>query len=256
MSVRLNGSTSGYTELDASAEANNNTIKLPASNGAANQLLKNGGTAGELTYSQATEDSAGVFAFNSGYGTVAPVYGCRAWVNFSGTLGSGTFAGGASTVTRAAGSTTATIATTTPHNLITGNKVFALSGVAVSAYTVTVVSPTVFTITTAATTALSAVPITFNFANIRAGGNVNSVAYDGAIAYSSSYIVNFAAPMPDANYAVSGVARVSSTNMTAAINISPNADPTSSCVTIIIKAVGATTMQGEDSTYANVAIFR
>ena len=29
--------------------------------------------------------SAGVFSFNSGYGSVAPVYGCRAWVNFNGT---------------------------------------------------------------------------------------------------------------------------------------------------------------------------
>lgn len=85
MPVRLTGSTSGYTELDAPAVAGNNTIKMPASNGAANQLLKNGSTAGELTYSQATEDSSGNFAFNSGYGSVAPVYGCRAWVNFDGT---------------------------------------------------------------------------------------------------------------------------------------------------------------------------
>ena len=90
MSVRLNGSTSGYTELDAPAVAGNNTIKLPASNGAANQLIKNSGTAGQLTYSQATEDSAGNFAFNSGYGSVAPVYGCRAWVNFDGTGAIGT----------------------------------------------------------------------------------------------------------------------------------------------------------------------
>ena len=30
-------------------------------------------------------DSAGVFAFNSGYGSVATAYGCRAWVNFNGT---------------------------------------------------------------------------------------------------------------------------------------------------------------------------
>jgi hypothetical protein len=30
-------------------------------------------------------DSAGVFQFNSGYGSVATVYGCRAWVNFNGT---------------------------------------------------------------------------------------------------------------------------------------------------------------------------
>jgi hypothetical protein len=30
-------------------------------------------------------DSAGTLQFNSGYGSVAPAYGCRAWVNFNGT---------------------------------------------------------------------------------------------------------------------------------------------------------------------------
>lgn len=29
-------------------------------------------------------DSAGTLQFNSGYGSVAPAYGCRAWVNFNG----------------------------------------------------------------------------------------------------------------------------------------------------------------------------
>jgi len=30
-------------------------------------------------------DSAGLFKFNSGYGSVATAYGCRAWINFNGT---------------------------------------------------------------------------------------------------------------------------------------------------------------------------
>ena len=30
-------------------------------------------------------DSSGNFKFNSGYGSVATAYGCRAWVNFNGT---------------------------------------------------------------------------------------------------------------------------------------------------------------------------
>lgn len=34
---------------------------------------------------RASVDSAGVFKMNSGYGSVAPVYGCRAWVHFNGT---------------------------------------------------------------------------------------------------------------------------------------------------------------------------
>ena len=34
---------------------------------------------------QARISSAGFFQFNSGYGSVVPAYGCRAWVNFDGT---------------------------------------------------------------------------------------------------------------------------------------------------------------------------
>ena len=34
---------------------------------------------------QATITAAGLFQFNSGYGSVATAYGCRAWVNFNGT---------------------------------------------------------------------------------------------------------------------------------------------------------------------------
>jgi hypothetical protein len=51
MSIRLNGSTSGYTEIDAPAVAGSNTIVLPTGNGSANQLLKNGSTAGSLEFS-------------------------------------------------------------------------------------------------------------------------------------------------------------------------------------------------------------
>lgn len=48
--VRLTGSTSGYTEITAPAVAGNNTVTLPSTNGAANQLLKNGATAGSLEF--------------------------------------------------------------------------------------------------------------------------------------------------------------------------------------------------------------
>ena len=51
MTLRLNGSTSGYTEIDAPAVAGSNTLVLPASNGSAGQLLKNGSTAGSLEFS-------------------------------------------------------------------------------------------------------------------------------------------------------------------------------------------------------------
>lgn len=59
MSLRLNGATSGYTEIDTPAAAGNNTIVLPSSNGTANQLLKNGAAAGTLEWSSMTDDGAG-----------------------------------------------------------------------------------------------------------------------------------------------------------------------------------------------------
>ena len=121
----------------------------------------------------------------------------KAWVNFDGVT-AGTFAGGTSTVSRTAGSTTATVTTTNAHGLITGNSVWALTGVVAGAYTVTVLTTTTFTITTVATTVLTAASITFQVATIRASYNVSSVAKNG----TGDYTVNFATAMADANYSV------------------------------------------------------
>jgi hypothetical protein len=49
MTVRLNGSTSGYTELDAPAAAGNNTLVLPSGSGSAHQTLMTDG-AGALSF--------------------------------------------------------------------------------------------------------------------------------------------------------------------------------------------------------------
>ena len=127
--------------------------------------------------------------------TALPEYQCRAWVNFDFTT-AGTFAGGASTVSRTGGSTTATITTTTAHLLTTGNHIQALTGVVAGDYVVTVLTATTFTITTVATTLLSAVAITFDFRLVRASGNINSVTNVSAgIGW-----VNISTAMPDANY--------------------------------------------------------
>jgi hypothetical protein len=64
--VRINGDTSGYIELASPAAAGSNTITLPSSNGSANQLLKNSGTAGTLDWSTLTEDSSGNLNIDSG----------------------------------------------------------------------------------------------------------------------------------------------------------------------------------------------
>jgi hypothetical protein len=50
MTLRLNGSSSGFTEVKAPAAAGDNTITLPTSNGSADQFLMNSGTAGELEF--------------------------------------------------------------------------------------------------------------------------------------------------------------------------------------------------------------
>ena len=50
MTLRLNGDNSGFTEIKAADNAGDNSIKLPAGNGSANELLKNSGTAGELEF--------------------------------------------------------------------------------------------------------------------------------------------------------------------------------------------------------------
>ena len=59
MTLRLNGSSSGHTEIKAPAAAGDNTITLPTSNGSAEQFVKNSGTAGELEFSSMVEDSSG-----------------------------------------------------------------------------------------------------------------------------------------------------------------------------------------------------
>ena len=68
MTLRLNGSTSGFTEIDAPAVAGSNTLTLPGGAGSANQFLKNGNTAGSLGWSSLVEDSSG----NVGIGTATP----------------------------------------------------------------------------------------------------------------------------------------------------------------------------------------
>ena len=72
MTLRLNGTSSGFTEIDAPAAAGSNKITLPTSNGSAEQFLKNSGTAGTLEFSSMVETSTGV-----GIGTTSPSHKCQ-----------------------------------------------------------------------------------------------------------------------------------------------------------------------------------
>ena len=67
MPLVLQGATSGQTTINAT-DAVTATITLPS-------------TTGTLSYA----DGSGGFQMNSGYGSFATAYGCRAWVNFNGT---------------------------------------------------------------------------------------------------------------------------------------------------------------------------
>ena len=49
MTLKLNGSSSGYTAIDAPATAGSNTLVLPPNNGSANQILQTDGN-GNLTW--------------------------------------------------------------------------------------------------------------------------------------------------------------------------------------------------------------
>lgn len=122
----------------------------------------------------------------------APIYACRAWVNFNGAQLNGTYSQAGTTVT----------VTMTAHGMSVGQNVnlTIASGTAVSgSYTVeTVADANTFTYTagTNLTTSGSVARNTF----VRASGNVSSIT-DNGIGY---YKINFASAMPDANYAVCG----------------------------------------------------
>ena len=92
MTLRLNGSTSGYAEIDAPAVAGSNTLLLPASNGSAYQFLRNGATAGTTEFAAAITSGTAV-ASTSGTSidfTSIPSYVKRITVMFNGVSTNGT----------------------------------------------------------------------------------------------------------------------------------------------------------------------
>jgi len=133
--------------------------------------------------------SAGELRFNSGYGSVAAAYGCRAWVNFNGSgLLTGTYSQSAFAIT----------VTVTSHGLSQGQSVyitFQTGTASAEAFTVTsVTNANVFVVTS--TTSRTASGNCTLATIIRASGNVSSVTDNG----TGDYTVNFTNAMPDANY--------------------------------------------------------
>ena len=73
----LNGATSGSISLESPAVSGTTTLTLPTTSGTI--ALSGGAVSGT------TGSFSGDLSFNSGYGSAAVAYGCRAWVNFDGT---------------------------------------------------------------------------------------------------------------------------------------------------------------------------
>lgn len=78
MTIRLNGSSSGYTELDAPAVAGSNTLILPGGNGSADQALVTNGS-GTLSWADRGRMVLGT-AVASTSGTEIDFTGIPSWV--------------------------------------------------------------------------------------------------------------------------------------------------------------------------------
>jgi hypothetical protein len=131
-----------------------------------------------------------------------PIYACRAWVNFDGTVADNL----AGTYTRTG--TDVTI-TATAHGLIVGNVVrldFTSGGALDGTYTVTQRDDdNTFHITTVASGTIASGSVTILRRLINASGNVSSVTYLNS---DGEYVVNFSQAMPDANYIVAAGGRI------------------------------------------------
>lgn len=174
----------------------------------------------------------------------SPIYGVRAWASFNGTSNAGTFAGGASTATRASGVNSVTVTCTNDHGLIVGNYIYALTGVVPQLKMVSSVgSSKTFQFTSNESTALSAVAITFGLCPIYASGGIGSITKEA----SGKYYVNFSTALTDANYAVN----ISPPIYTNATYVSRLATPTSTSYAFGFRQDGGGTYLDSDYTSAS-----
>lgn len=90
MSVRLNGSTSGYTELDAPAVAGNNVLKLPANNGTNGFPIVTDGSGG-LSFSQLTSNGLADGAVTAAKLSAGMVIKCLTYYDAGSSTSSTTF---------------------------------------------------------------------------------------------------------------------------------------------------------------------
>lgn len=202
----------------------------------------------------------------------APVYGCRAWVNFNGLAILGTVnapVGESITVTAGSDLGVFNVGTTfAPYSglryLITsigGSAGATLGGVEVATTGIQILSAnsgTQYRIRLLAGPALSNQTITgnntssgfvYNGTGIRESGNVSSVVKNSV----GNYTINFTTPMPTANYTwISNAERGGSVGQRSA-QTDTNVQPSPSSLRIVTNLQGSNT--GEDMDFIRIAVF-
>jgi hypothetical protein len=182
--LAVNGSDITTTATGTATVFNANATGLDIGGAATSVSL--GSTSGTV--------SVGNLSMNAGYGSIAPAYGCRAWVNFNGTA-----TANASATYSQAGTTTVTV-TLNSHGYLAGHEVYVdvTSGTGVDGlYTITAVTQNTFTYT-AGTSLTTSGNCSLLRQSIRGSANVHSVTRKS----TGQYVVNFSTAMPDANFCV------------------------------------------------------
>ena len=191
--------------------------------------------------------SVGNLSMNAGYGSIAPVYGCRSWVNFDGTTNANVSA------TYSQSGTTVTV-TYNNHGYIAGHWVYvdATSGTGVDGYyQITSVATNTFTYT-AGTSLTTSGNCNLVRALIRSSANVHSVTF----ATTGTYILNFLSAMPDTVYCITGASGGQSATSNGSVyiydNLSSFTRTTAACALYVPNPAGS----GVNTPQISVAVFR
>ena len=273
MTLRLNGSTSGYTEIDAPAVAGSNTLVLPTGAGSANQFLKNGSTAGSLGWSSLVEDSSGrllvgtsTAAFSSSYltvkGGVSTSVGEVCIASTSTNIANNDDIGAIRFTNTDGGRAAQILATsdgTWGTNDYPGRLSFSTTADGAS-------SPTERFRISSTGAQSSVIPggstlypsfdcrawvsYSGNSSSIRSSGNVSSVTKTS----TGSYTVNFSTAMPDDNYSLCGACKGVAATFTGVF--SENHDGTRSASAIAVASNRRDNGGSFDTDYLSAAIFR
>jgi hypothetical protein len=218
----------GYILVDGQRAATISTTALSATL-AANTVTTSALVSGAVTTEKialgavVTEDLANgavtAAKMSGGQSGDAPIYGCRAWVNFDGRNSTTLTKSG--TVVR--GSTNSTITIPSGHGLQPGHVVVISTSVTSSAglkIVTNVINSTQFTVPNETIPPPGGTPTgtcSFELCVIRGSGNVASVA---KLQSTGEYVINFNIAMPDENYVPvsAGSEAISSDTVTGRVN--------------------------------------